>query len=453
VRVPPFVVVRRGGAFARATLPAGRLIVRGCAADEDAGSASQAGRSWSSGPVAPEAVEGALMRAFGDPRVAECVVQAFADGPSGVAFSVSHERTFMEYSAVHGGVTSGSVQPFSAVLPAAIPRYGRLSEGIARIHAEHGPCDIEFAGLEEPAFVQVRPITASFRCDEELLRVAMDLQELEGGAWELASYGIDLMERADHDAALRALFLERVGPVYEALAGGRPVLPTRPFLKVGQQTFLDRRVFAALRPGVRRSFALGLRQSRLLADIRQDLDAQPSPQRVMDASLQLNLLSEALGPVVPGLATRLLALRERCRALLAAALQRGEASPDVACSRRLAPRLVRDDVRLAWTELGWDGSSGLDVVPGDFASGPFVAYRRDPGAVPAGCVLVTAELYPELADVLGRVKAVVAEGGGFASHLAILARERAVPLRIRAVGALAELERTGSLAPARGLRP
>jgi phosphohistidine swiveling domain-containing protein len=50
-------------------------------------------------------------------------------------------------------------------------------------------------------------------------------------------------------------------------------------------------------------------------------------------------------------------------------------------------------------------------------------------------VLVTDELYPEIGSILDRLRGIVAESGGFGSHLAILARERRVPMRIQAAGA------------------
>lgn len=443
VSVPAWQVVRRGAALpGLPASPERRWIVRGCTAHEDGTRASHAGRSWSSGPRAGSAVPHALERAFRDPGIAECIVQAFRSGPSGVAFVLDANRVLVEYSALHAGVTAGRVRPFRAMQAGAPARYRRLFGELARIRATFGPCDVEFVGIEDPAFVQVRPVTADVPFDAELVGLAMALQELEGGTWVLGSYGIDLMERPERDAALRALLLERIGPVYEALGGPAPRLPERPFLKLGRQTYGDARLGAALRPGARRAFTLGLRRATLLGRARAVLAAEAATAaQLMDTALHLNLLTDVLAPVLPRLRALLLPLREACRERLDRALPAGEAPPDFACSRRLDPRIERDDAAMAWTSLAWLDSPGVVVVPGDLSAGPFVAYARDPERVPADCVLVTDELYPELSGVLARVRGVVCEGGGLGSHLAILAREARLPMVIQATRALERLRR------------
>jgi phosphohistidine swiveling domain-containing protein len=378
-----------------------------------------------------------------DPHVVECIVQRHVVGPSGVAFSLPGDDApgsmLVEWSAVPEGVTAGRLAPFAALLPGAPPPLHALEAGLRTIVQTFGHCNVEFVGLDAPAFVQVRPITTAPTIDREFVRLKAVLQELPGGAWEHTEFCIDLAERAERDAGLLAAFLEAVPCAYSGLLGRTPALPERPFVKIGRQLFasVSLRRALALRP--REAFRLGLRSRRIQADAEAVLAGAPprSATRLTTTAIELNLLNDVLGSVLPPLCARLFALRERCRAALDAAVPLGSLPADVPFERRLAAQVVRDDARLCWTALGLHDGAGADVVPGDFDTGRRVLYGRDPAAVPAGCVLVTDELYPELAGMLDRVAAILCEGGGYGSHIAILARERRVPLRIQAAGVVA----------------
>lgn len=438
VDVPPFTVIQRDGAEVR--LPSGpvdRYLVRGCMSGEDTPTSSRAGRSPTVGPVRSQVVSRALARVFADSGVIEVVVQAFLGGPSGVVFCPDDSEALVEYAAVPGGVTAGRVNPFAAVLPNGIGRYRALSLAVFRIFRTFGPCDVEFVGFDPPHFVQVRPITAPFEHDRELSRLKEQLQELSEGAWEQTGYCVDLMERPACDDALLSLFLGTVPRVYEELFGMVPRLSERPFLEIGRQFFAADTLRVALRLAPWRGFRVGLRYPRLMQEIRRELASETviSPQRLMRASILLNLLEETFARWIPSRAREILALRERCRERLMDTCDAGSRAPDLTFSRRLAPRIERDDVRLAWTRLALQEAEGVVVVPGDFRAGPFFVYAGDPEAVPDGSVLLTEELYPEIGDLLGRVKAVVSEGGAHGSHVAILAREQRVPLLIQAAGA------------------
>ncbi len=90
-----------------------------------------------------------------------------------------------------------------------------------------------------------------------------------------------------------------------------------------------------------------------------------------------------------------------------------EHGPDVVALRKDLPALARDGV----------------VASRGVAAGP-VFKVTDPDSldrVPAGAVLVARSPSPELAQVIDRVAAVVAETGSIASHLATVAREFRVP--------------------------
>lgn len=435
VEVPPFVVL--GRETRQVEHPRGacaRYMVRGCMLDEDTPESSAAGRSPTRGPVSARAVPQAVRRVFADPRVVEVVVQAYREGPSGVVFCTNRDEALVEYGSGLGDVTAGRTNPFAALLADAPARYRALAEGVRRVFDAFGPCDLEFVGLDDPAFVQVRPISAELRHDPEWIRLKMALQELPTVAWEQTAYCVDLMERPECDDALVSLFLDSIPGVYEELLGRVPELPEHAFLKIGRQWFSSNALSRALRLRPFEGFRLGRRARELIGGAREVLDEESAadPARLMRTSIALNLLDETLARWMPAQARKVFELRERCRQRLATSCPPGTRPPDVPFPRRLSPRIERDDERLRWAHLSLQAGPGTVVVAGDFETGPFFVYERDPQAVPEGVVLVTPELYPEIGDVLDRVRGIVSEGGAYGSHLAILAREQRVPLLVQA---------------------
>ncbi|HBH36622.1 MAG TPA: hypothetical protein DDW45_09930, partial [Gammaproteobacteria bacterium] len=105
-------------------------------------------------------VSASINKAFLNLDVDEVIVQEYVAAKEwGVAFCFSEKSILVEYSSEFEGVTSGTVNPFTALLPTTCPRYKKLEQRLLKIHAQFGSSDIEFVNLEEPQFVQVRPIT------------------------------------------------------------------------------------------------------------------------------------------------------------------------------------------------------------------------------------------------------------------------------------------------------
>ena len=82
------------------------------------------------------------------------------------------------------------------------------------------------------------------------------------------------------------------------------------------------------------------------------------------------------------------------------------------------------------------GSSTGTGAGGGVGRGPVTHDVTDP---PTGSVLVVTALTPGLGPVLGRLAGLVSETGSVLSHLAILAREAAVPTVVGRHGAVADL--------------
>lgn len=439
VSVPAFTVLSRSSP---ARLPSdlpddAKILVRGCTADEDGHRSSRAGRSYTSPPIARARVENELTRAFSDDRVAECIVQAYIEGPSGVVFSLSADEACVEYSLVREGVTGGKINPFSFLLPSRDPAHAALAEGVRRIHETFGPCDIEFVGLEVPRFVQVRPITAEFRYDRAMARLKDRLQSLDESRWFETEFCIDLAEYPEQDEWMRTLYLEMLPSTMRAKFGLSTPSQTRPFLKIGCQHFASSTFMEGLRVPPLKYFVVGMSSPREMRRIEGEYERvdDVSDETLMENSIILNHYYASIPAVLPSFRARVFALRETTRRALLSRARRGSLEPDIPFLSRLRGELVRDDERMCWTSLGYHDSRGIVVVDGTFHGGPYHVYRRGCESVPDGVILLTAELYPEIEDFFPVIRGVISEGGALTSHLAILAREAGMPLMIQVANA------------------
>ncbi|RMG37900.1 MAG: hypothetical protein D6720_02445, partial [Gammaproteobacteria bacterium] len=213
--VPPFVVVDRAEGTIGRLDGAGRYMVRSSGLKEDQAQASHAGQLPTLGPLAAEAVPAAVQRLLAHPDVDQVIVQEYVEAEvSGVAFCFSEARVLVEYTALPEGVTGGKVNPFTALLPTGIPRYAALQPFLARIHDRFGACDVEFIGLREPRFVQVRPITRETAFDQALVELKMQLQELEDPAWVENDFCRVLAERMPISRAMAEAYLRALPAVY-----------------------------------------------------------------------------------------------------------------------------------------------------------------------------------------------------------------------------------------------
>ncbi len=173
----------------------------------------------------------------------------------------------------------------------------------------------------------------------------------------------------------------------------------------------------ALRLRVRWVQELSARAARRLADRLEERDTIDDPRAV--AALTFHELAEVVGGTAVPAPTTL--LRQRARPV---------------CDAPVLPARFRLDAegRPVPVDAGSGDGTGAG---GGRARGRVI---HDPDQAGPGTVLVVRNLSPELAPVVGRVAALVAETGSPLAHLAILAREAGVATVVGSPGAVTRFD-------------
>jgi len=168
-------------------------------------------------------------------------------------------------------------------------------------------------------------------------------------------------------------------------------------------------------------------------------DASPEQQFEYAAAVRL---ASAIADGFPGficsflrrplLNWRMAARKELCKALAAVF------APDLTLpklSRQLRDPLIKRSATMEWICCDWQDSAGIIVVDGDFSSGPFLRVNCDklPTSMPEDRPIVLCDqLYPSLHKLFPVIKGIICERGAITSHLAILAQEEGMALKIQA---------------------
>ena len=85
-----------------------------------------------------------------------------------------------------------------------------------------------------------------------------------------------------------------------------------------------------------------------------------------------------------------------------------------------------------WITLEHRNAQGIVVVPGNFDAGPYFRMENPQQAIPPDVIVVTRQLYPGIGQSIRSIKGIICEHGALSAHVAILAREYQVPLKIQA---------------------
>lgn len=426
VTVPKFVVIAKDDARDLNLDNSCPYLVRSSSILEDQEGFSQAGQFPTYGPLDSEMVSAAMEKAFLNRDVGEVIVQQYIAAEEwGVAFCISEKNILVEYSSEFEGVTSGAVNPFTALLPTDHPRYIKLEEQLLKIHAQFGPSDIEFVNLENPQFVQVRPITRNIQYDENFVRLKMQLQELESSSWRENDVCRILAERDSKSMALSEIYLQALQQVYAIWFKTSISIPQKPFVKISEQYFMNQELEKQITPGFFKILRLSFLMSRILHDIKkQDLARLSAPQ-LMQKSILVSLAYDLFKR------KDAMELREEIRAELENKVPQGAMEADFYSDNILSSSIEFDRNMCSWKQISIRDGQGVIVVDGDFDTGPFFRFNKQELEIPPGVIVVTDHLYPEIGKYMTDIKGIICKYGALSAHLAILAREYQVPLIIQ----------------------
>jgi hypothetical protein len=430
VNVPAFTVITRNDRLDpdgyTAGNPSSQCIVRSSSAAEDQADFSHAGQSLTLGPVSPDKVVACIEQLWRDDSVDEIIIQQYVDASHwGVAFCFSEESILIEYSAIFEGVTSGQVSPFTTLLPAELERYRKLHQELLMIYRHFGPCDVEFVNLDDPRFVQVRPITRDIAFDASYVKLKMGLQEYETECWHENDVCRMLSERDDYSEILPGLYLDAVSKVYSEHFRRKLVIPDPAFIRISDQFFMAGPLEEQLIPGTWGAIRLAFKLPALLATIRERMPRDCSLNELMYHSVLLSLAYELNGK------QDVFNDREAIRVELEQRMTKGRISPDFRYDTVLSDTIHLDKKTCCWITLEHRDSQGIVVVPGDFDAGPYFIMEDRQQAIPPGVIVVTRQLYPEIGQSIKNIRGIICEHGALSAHVAILAREYQVPLKIQ----------------------
>ena len=427
VSVPFFKVLVRGEEFVTDGSPQCQYMVRSSSVMEDRADFSNAGQLTTLGPVPLNQVPASMAQVWKDAAVNEIIVQQYIDAEQwGVAFCFSEQSILVEYSGIFEGVTTGAVNPFTALLPSTIPRYQELQQQLLKIYHRFGPCDVEFVNLENPQFVQVRPITRDIEFDEQFIGLKMKLQELETESWHENDVCRMLSERDEYSQALSTLYLQAVENVYRKYLNKNLTIPEPTFLKISEQYFMAASLEQQLKAGTWGTIRLAFKLPALITSVRNRTLKDYSLAELMEKSILISLAYDL------NRKQELFELRENVRIELEQRMTPGKINTDLHYADILSDTIHFDKKQACWHQLDRRDKQGITVVPGDLDSGPYFHLEQREQEIPAGVIVITRQLYPEIGQSIADIKGIICQYGSLSAHVAILAREYQVPLKIQA---------------------
>jgi hypothetical protein len=180
-----------------------------------------------------------------------------------------------------------------------------------------------------------------------------------------------------------------------------------------------------LKAGTWETIRLAFKLPALLATIRERILKDCSLEELMYNSVLLSLAYDLNGK------QDVFDDREAIRVELEQRMTKGRISPDLRYDSVLSDTIHLDNKTCCWITLEHRDSQGIVVVPGDFDTGPYFILENRQQPIPAGVIVVTRQLYPEIGQAVENIKAIICEHGALSAHVAILAREYQVPLKIQ----------------------
>lgn len=431
VQVPPFVRIAKQDALNLDHLPeCEQYIVRGVSEVEDQEGSSHAGQFITIGPVARGGVPEAVERIFREPTAVEVIIQEYRRGLSGVAFCFDEDYFYVEYSSYPEGVTAGTVRPFVAVLPTdGNSRYEKLQAELLKIYTQFGPSDIEFIGIEDPTFVQVRPITRGFDIERKMVTLQMGLQDAISGKWVENDLAHVIGEHKKRDSAFVHLYMRSLATVLKKHFKKSVDISEKDVINVGSQYFVSEQFIKLTALGwfdlLKFALVFHREEGRLKDTARPNIPLDELFERSILSSMAYTFLKKK----------EFFEIREEYRRMIDALLAAEHFSEGklrrFPYDGQLGPIIELDSDAAVWLKIGEKDGFGIRAVPGEFDKAKFFKYLEGT-KIPEGAVVLCDYLYPDIGRHIDTIAGIICANGSINSHVAILCRERNIPLVIQA---------------------
>lgn len=426
VTVPEFIILKRQDTIPSDLDSSSQYLIRSSSKLEDQDDFSKAGQFTTLGPVAKTKIPESVEQLFKNNEVDEVIVQKYVAAREwGVAFCFSENNILIEYSGVFEGVTSGLVNPFTALLPTSLVKYKKLQQQLLAIYEQFGASDVEFVNIDDPQFVQVRPVTRSIQFDTGFVTLKMQLQEQENGSWKENDVCRVLAERDNKSQTMSELYLQALQDVYSTYLKRDINIPEKPFIKISEQYFMNQALEKQIKPGFFELIRLGFKISGIMHGINSESINDLTTIKLMQNSILLSFAYELFNK------QEAMALREITRVKLDERIAQGSLPVDFNYDKILADTIECDQKNCLWKTLSNRDEQGIVVFPGDFETGPYFRLKNQNQKIPEGVIVVTEQLYPEIGQSINSIKGIICRYGSLSAHVAILAREYQVPLWIQ----------------------
>jgi hypothetical protein len=431
VQVPAFVRISKQSVLNLDDVPHWeQYIVRSVSGEEDQDQSSHAGQFITIGPIKREGIADAIKCVFQQATAVEVIVQEYKQGISGVAFCFDESFFYIEYSAYPEGVTSGKNRPFVAIFPARQgSQYEKLHQELLKIYKQFGSSDVEFIGINDPAFVQVRPITSEFDVDREMVTLQMGLQDSISGKWIENDLGQVIGEHKSHDSLFVSYYMQSLTLVFKQYFKRDVGIAPHDVINVGSQYFVSESFINSTKLGrldlLKFAFIFHREQERLKKIDVKNTSLEELFEKSILSSMAYTLLKKK----------EFFNIREKYRQVIDEFLAQGNFS--VSEIRRFPyngqlDSIIELDRDLAvWIAIKKRDSFGIQVVPGEFDPTKFFSYQEGE-KIPDGAVVLCDNLYPDIGKNIDTIQGIICANGSINSHVSILCRERNIPLVIQA---------------------
>ena len=293
VTVPEFIILQRQDTIPSDLDSSSQYLIRSSSKLEDQDDFSKAGQFTTLGPVAKTKIPESVEQLFKNNEVDEVIVQKYVAAREwGVAFCFSENNILIEYSGVFEGVTSGLVNPFTALLPTSFVKYKKLQQQLLAIYEQFGASDVEFVNIDDPQFVQVRPVTRSIQFDTGFVTLKMQLQEQENGSWKENDVCRVLAERDNKSQTMSELYLQALQDVYSTYLKRDINIPEKPFIKISEQYFMNQALEKQIKPGFFELIRLGFKISGIMHGINSESINDLTTIKLMQNSILLSFAYE-----------------------------------------------------------------------------------------------------------------------------------------------------------------